>query len=115
MQRSMACQLRYLSHNNRPFALRTAKGPCRILVVLLPSWSVLLYEDQPASHKQTNWTSNQYSNRTLSLRYSSASPGERRHYLRESEDIDDEMTIEAYLYRSDEYRNSSFATSLPLP
>ena len=44
-----------------------------------------------------------------------ASPGKRRRRLRESEETEGEMLLEAYLYRSDPYRKSSFQVPLPLP
>ena len=43
------------------------------------------------------------------------SPGKRRRFLRESEDIDGEMSLEDYLYRSDPFRSSTFKHPWPLP
>ena len=43
------------------------------------------------------------------------SPGKRRRFLRESEDIDGEMSLEDYLYRSDPFRSSTFEHPWPLP
>ncbi|MCJ1346602.1 hypothetical protein MMC31_004820 [Peltigera leucophlebia] len=43
------------------------------------------------------------------------SPNKRRHMIRESEETDEEMTLDAFLYRSDDFRKSTFENPWPLP
>lgn len=44
-----------------------------------------------------------------------SSPGKRRRTLRESQETEGEMSIEAFLYRSDGFRSSSYRNPIPLP
>ena len=43
------------------------------------------------------------------------SPTRRRRFLRDSDETDGEMTIEAFLYNADDFRTSSWHNPLPMP
>ena len=43
------------------------------------------------------------------------SPNKRRRFLQLNDDNEGEMSIEAFIYRSDDYRSSTMRVPLPLP